>query len=112
MAEERTRVLYVDDEADVREVFAAVFGADFDVRLADGGDAALRLLEAGDIDVLVSDMRMEPLRGSELRARAFEQFPQTERVHPPLSPASPAQPKPGFSFPGSCGRSEPKVAIP
>jgi len=74
------RVLYVDDESDVREVFAAVFGAEFDVRLAEGGDEALRKLEAADIDVLVSDMRMDPMRGSELLARAHEKFPDVERV--------------------------------
>jgi DNA-binding NtrC family response regulator len=75
-----TRVLYVDDESDVREVFAAVFGADFDVRLAENGDEALRMLESGDVDVLVSDMRMDPMRGSELLARAYDRFPDTERV--------------------------------
>ncbi len=76
----RTRVLYVDDEEDVREVFAAVFGGDFDVTLAPGGAEALALLEGGEFDVLVSDMRMDPMRGSELLAHACELHPDVQRV--------------------------------
>jgi CheY-like chemotaxis protein len=40
----RPRVLYADDEEDVREVFAAVFGADFDVTCVATGQEALELL--------------------------------------------------------------------
>ncbi len=76
----RTRVLYADDEADVREVFASVFAGDFDVVTAPGGDEALRALPNGEFDVLVSDMRMDPMRGSELLARAFDSHPDTQRI--------------------------------
>ncbi len=74
------RVLYVDDEDDVREVFAAVFGADFDVTTAEGGREALALLSTSPFDVLVSDMRMDPMRGSELLARACAEHPDTQRI--------------------------------
>jgi DNA-binding NtrC family response regulator len=76
----RARVLYVDDEADVREVFAAMFADDFDVTCVDGGPAALEVLAKGGVDVLVSDMRMEPMRGGELLARAREACPDVPRV--------------------------------
>ncbi len=76
----RPRVLYTDDEEDVRAVFAAVFGEWFDVSLADGGDAALGELAGGAFDVLVSDMRMEPMRGSELLRRACELYPDVPRI--------------------------------
>jgi two-component system response regulator HupR/HoxA len=77
---DRLKVLYADDEADVREVFAAVFGADFDVTIVPSGAAALVVLESDSFDVLVSDMRMEPMKGSELLAKAYEKFPDVQRI--------------------------------
>ena len=78
----RARVLYADDEEDVREVFAAVFAGDFDVVCAPGGAEALALLkkEQPGFDVLVSDMRMDPMRGSELLAKAYEAYPDVQRI--------------------------------
>src|SRR3989442_748533 len=76
----RPRVLYVDDESDVREVFAEVFGADFDVTCAADGPEGLAGLGRGGVDVLVSDMRMEPMRGGELLARAAAQFDDVPRI--------------------------------
>jgi DNA-binding NtrC family response regulator len=75
-----TKVLYVDDEDDLREVFAAVFGADFEVTLAASGPEALEKMASEPFDVLVSDMRMEPMRGSELLARAYAEHPDVERI--------------------------------
>ena len=73
-------MLYVDDEDDVREVFQAVFEGDFDVSTASSGADALALLARSPIDVLVSDMRMEPMKGSELLARAFERHRDVPRI--------------------------------
>ncbi|MBL8610049.1 MAG: sigma-54-dependent Fis family transcriptional regulator [Myxococcales bacterium] len=74
------RVLYVDDEDDVRDVFAAVFGGTFDVTCAATGEEALALLDGGGFDVLVSDMRMEPMRGTEVLARAHAAHPEVQRI--------------------------------
>jgi DNA-binding NtrC family response regulator len=76
----RPRVLYVDDEDDVREVFQAVFEGDFVVSLAQNGGAALALLAREPFDVLVSDMRMDPMKGSELLARAYEAHRDVPRI--------------------------------
>src|SRR5262245_63572879 len=76
----RPRVLYADDEDDVREVFAAVFAHDFDVTCVASGRDALEALGSREFDVLVSDMRMRPMKGSELLARAYESFPDTQRI--------------------------------
>jgi DNA-binding NtrC family response regulator len=78
--EPRPRVLYVDDEEDVREVFAAVFEGDFDVVTAPGGAEALELLAREACDVLVSDMRMSPMKGAELLARAFDRHRDVPRI--------------------------------
>jgi DNA-binding NtrC family response regulator len=76
----RIRVLYVDDEDDVREVFEAVFQGDFDVSTSSNGPDALVRLDRESFDVLVSDMRMDPMRGSELLAKAYEEHPDVQRV--------------------------------
>jgi DNA-binding NtrC family response regulator len=76
----RPRVLYVDDEDDVREVFHAVFEGDFDVSLAPNGADALGLLAREPFDVLVSDMRMDPMKGSALLARAYELHRDVPRI--------------------------------
>jgi DNA-binding NtrC family response regulator len=76
----RVRVLYADDEDDVREVFEAVFQSDFDVTCVPGGAEALEAMSNGSYDVLVSDMRMDPMRGSELLARAYEAHKHTQRI--------------------------------
>jgi DNA-binding NtrC family response regulator len=76
----KPRVLYADDEADVREVFGAVFADVFDVVCVGSGREALDALAAREFDVLVSDMRMRPMKGSELLASAFDLFPDTQRI--------------------------------
>ena len=74
------RVLYVDDEDDVREVFAAVFEGDFDVETASSGPEAIEKLAHETFDVLVSDMRMEPMKGSELLSRAYDTHRDVQRI--------------------------------
>jgi DNA-binding NtrC family response regulator len=76
----RPRVLYVDDEDDVREVFQAVFEGDFDVALASNGADALGMLGREPFDVLVSDMRMDPMKGSELLACAYDRHRDVPRI--------------------------------
>lgn len=79
-AERPPRVLYADDEADVREVFAAVFEDDFEVCCVATGQEALDALASREFDVLVSDMRMRPMKGSELLARAYESHRDAQRI--------------------------------
>ena len=79
-APSRPRVLYADDEEDVREVFAAVFEDDFEITCVATGQEALDALGSRSFDVLVSDMRMRPMKGSELLARAFQSHPDTQRI--------------------------------
>ncbi len=73
-------MLYVDDEDDLREVFAAVFDEHFDVATAANGGDALAVLAREPVDVLVSDMRMDPMKGSELLARAYAAHRDVPRI--------------------------------
>ena len=74
------RVLYADDEEDVREVFAAIFEDDFEVTCVATGQQALDALASREYDVLVSDMRMRPMNGSELLAKAYELHKDAQRI--------------------------------
>jgi DNA-binding NtrC family response regulator len=74
------RVLYAEDEDDVREVFEAIFAGDFEVTCVASGAAALEAMAAQTFDVLVSDMRMDPMKGSELLARAYAEHRDTQRI--------------------------------
>lgn len=71
-------ILYVDDEADIRTIvgMALRLDAGIDVKTAESGAAALRLLDSGGWvpDVALIDMMMPGMSGAELlaalRARA------------------------------------------
>jgi len=61
-------ILVVDDEADCRETIAGMLSANgFSVVTADGGDAALRLVDQGlQYDLLLVDFAMPGMNGLEL----------------------------------------------
>jgi len=64
------RVLVADDEADIAEVIARLLREDGDeVVVAPGGAEALKLLEAGTFDLVISDMEMEKVKGPDIFKR-------------------------------------------
>lgn len=73
-------VLYVDDEWTNQVVFKQAFGAAFDVRVVDSGEAALDVLAKEPVAVLVTDQRMPGMTGNELLLRALELYPETIRI--------------------------------
>jgi DNA-binding response OmpR family regulator len=60
-------VLVVDDEQAIADIYAIRLGDDYDVRVAYGGEEALRKVEA-DVDVVLLDRRMPDLSGDEVLA--------------------------------------------
>jgi response regulator RpfG family c-di-GMP phosphodiesterase len=72
-------VVYVDDERANRVVFETSL-REFNLLTADSGAAGLALLEAHDVAVLVTDMRMPGMSGDELLRTAKERFPRTIRM--------------------------------
>ena len=72
-------VLVVDDEPDVRTLVAEILrGAGYLVLVAPDGDAALALLERSPrIDLLVTDVVMPVMSGTDLAARVEERAPGT-----------------------------------
>ncbi len=75
MATQRT-ILVVDDEANIRKVLAATLRKEgYEVLTAVDGAEALRLMEHGRVDVLLTDLRMPEVDGMELLNRALEVHP-------------------------------------
>jgi CheY-like chemotaxis protein len=73
-------VLVVDDEPDVRAWVAEILrGSGYRVVAAPDGDAALAFLERGDhaVDVLVTDVVMPVMSGTDLAERVSERSPGT-----------------------------------
>jgi len=68
-----SRVLVVDDEEPMRHMLDLMLRrAGFDVLLADSGEAALKLLDTADVDVMLSDVRMSGIGGLALVERAAQ----------------------------------------
>ncbi len=76
-----SRVLVVDDEADVRELLGKVLSrAGHDVRVAASGEDALADLEAAPADCVVVDKVLPRMHGGEVVAQVRARWPQTAVV--------------------------------
>lgn len=76
-----TKILCVDDEANVLAGFQRGLRRQFDLEVAAGGDAALALLEKDtSFAVIVSDMRMPGMSGLQLLQRVKQRRPDIVRV--------------------------------
>jgi signal transduction histidine kinase len=73
-------VLYVDDERGNRVVFEHSLATDFHIKVAADAQAALKILEAEEVAVLVTDMRMPAMSGEELLHIVKERWPGTVRM--------------------------------
>ena len=65
--DKRGKVLVVDDEASVRDLFGSTFTeAGYEVILAEGGKDALAILKIHDIDVIFLDLKLFGMNGIDL----------------------------------------------
>ena len=77
------RILFVDDEPGILDGLRRTLRPMRSVWLmqfADGGQTALQILEGGEIDVVVSDMRMPGMDGAELLQIVRERWPSVARI--------------------------------
>jgi PAS domain S-box-containing protein len=73
---ERSRVLVVDDEAEVAELIRDMLeSAGHEVAVAESGAVALELLDTARFDAIVSDLRMPDMDGAALRREVQRQHP-------------------------------------
>src|SRR3954469_21975967 len=74
------RLLIVDDEPDMLDFLDRVFRREYEVVRAQSVDEAVRHVEAGAFDVIVTDRRMPRRRGVELLEFPAQRQPQAIRV--------------------------------
>lgn len=70
------KILVVDDEASVRELFSSVFiEAGYELITAEGGADALKILQNEEIDVIFLDLKLFGMNGIELCRQIRETKP-------------------------------------
>ena len=75
------RILIVDDQKNMRTTTALVLAqAGYEVAEADGGEAALKRLVSEPFDVVLTDLRMDPLDGLAVLKGALEVSPATQVI--------------------------------
>lgn len=77
------KILFVDDEPNVLQGLSRMLDDmrnDWDMRFADNGPEALCLLESEDVDVIVAEMRMSAMDGTELFTQVREKYPEMVRI--------------------------------
>src|ERR1041384_682608 len=76
----RPTLLVVDDEEGPRMSLRIVFKDDYEVLLADGGEAALEMVRAQPVDVAILDIRMVGMSGTEVLDQLKEFDPTIEVI--------------------------------
>jgi len=79
----KKRVLFVDDETALLDLYRAVFDEDgnqWEVSFAPDASQALDLMGKEPMDVLVSDMRMPGMSGAQLLQETMKRHPKTSRL--------------------------------
>ena len=76
MMNDGRKILIVDDERPVRDVFEETFSrAGYAVQTADSGERALRLLAEGQIRVMFLDLKLTGMDGMELARQIRKHYP-------------------------------------
>lgn len=77
-----TRLLLVDDDEHTRYIVRRTLRklADLHVREAASGEEAMRLLEAGEVDCVLTDFNMGEKNGVDVLCYAMERQPRARRV--------------------------------
>ena len=74
-------ILCVDDEPNILSSLRRLFrGKDFEVRTAESGRAGLALLDSQSADVVISDMRMPEMDGTQFLEQVRMRWPDTVRL--------------------------------
>ncbi|MBI5068406.1 MAG: response regulator [Deltaproteobacteria bacterium] len=77
---ERSRVLVAEDRRSVLQLMRAILGGSHEVLTAEDGRGALALLEAQDLDVVLTDVRLPGAGGFEVLERARVLRPRAQVV--------------------------------
>jgi len=80
---QRKRILFVDDEKPVLLVLRAFMqrlSNEWETECGEGGSQALALMEQQPFDVIITDMRMPDMNGTELLNEVMKRYPRTVRI--------------------------------
>src|SRR5690348_15195924 len=81
MDSSKGRILVVDDQRNMRATTAMLLRSEgYDVREAGGGEEALSSLSEREADVLLTDLKMEPMDGLALLTKALENAPKMQVI--------------------------------
>jgi DNA-binding NtrC family response regulator len=80
MADERIKVLVVEDDGDSRELLAELLQPEFDVRTAPDGLRGLEVFKAEHPDVVVTDETLPGMRGTALAEQVKAEAPQARVI--------------------------------
>jgi DNA-binding NtrC family response regulator len=75
------KILLVDDEPSILSVLCTVLRSeDYEVTAASDGQEAIDLFRSEDFDLLISDIRMNPINGMDILRLAHEEKPSTSVI--------------------------------
>ena len=74
------RLLYVDDEEQILNLFKLEFGDDYNIVTAPSAEIAMEILRKVDIDIILTDERMPQMGGIEFLSKVVEKWPETIRI--------------------------------
>ena len=80
MPENKITILYVDDEENNLFSFKATFRIKYHILTALSGDEALKILEANQVHIIVTDQRMPEMTGVEFLEKVLEKYPDPMRI--------------------------------
>ena len=79
----KPRILFVDDEQSVLLVLQAFMqrlSDEWEASCVEGGSQALALMSKQPFDVVITDMRMPDMNGTELLNEVMKRYPKTVRI--------------------------------
>lgn len=80
MIEQKFKLLFVDDEADILDSLMRTFRRDYEVFTANSGVEGIELLKAEKVDLIISDQRMPDVTGDEVLKFAMQHQPEAIRI--------------------------------
>ncbi|MBN2899413.1 MAG: response regulator, partial [Clostridia bacterium] len=80
LSDEKSKILFVDDDVQSLKLYKRKFGSMYDVRIAENGWEALDLLLAEPMDAVISDLRMPEMDGLMLLQKVREMDADILRV--------------------------------
>lgn len=78
--QDRSTILFIDDEPSSLTAFKSVFRDFYEIRLATSADEGYRIMQQERIDIVISDQRMPGVTGVEFLQKIRIEFPNTVRM--------------------------------